>query len=330
MIMIRQAVYEDIPRIMQFIDEHWKRGHILARDRAFFEWQYMDGDKVNVFLGIDDASGTIYGIHCVIVYSQCPNPDISGSIWKTIKSNNPVLGMELSSYAYEQLHARYSCSAGLSKKAIRIWKMLDMNPVSMDHYYRLTDREEYQIAKVESKRIPEVEETGYEIVAIDSIEEMKHIISERELANHIMSKDYAYIQKRYFDHPIYQYDMWKILDPNGISHSILITREEAVQNRKVCKIIDFYGKLSDLGQITPALDQLMKEREYEFVDVYSFGVPPELYEQAGFMRCETDSENIIPNYFHPFEQKNVDLDLINPMIEGLRLFRGDGDQDRPC
>lgn len=330
MITIRQAVYEDIPRIMQFIDEHWKKGHILARDRAFFEWQFVDGDKVNVFLGIDDASETIYGIHCVIVYSQSPNPDISGSIWKTIKSNNPVLGMELSSYAFEQLHARYSCSAGLSKKAVRIWKMMDRCIVSMDHYYRLADRDEYQIAKIESKQIPEVEETGYEIAGIDSIEEMKHIISERELANHILSKDYAYIQKRYFDHPVYQYDIWKILNPNGMSHSILITREESVQNRKICKIIDFYGKLSDLGQITVALDWLMKEREYEFIDVYSFGVPVKLYEQAGFVRCERDSKNIIPNYFHPFEQKNVDLEMINPMIEGLRFFRGDSDQDRPC
>lgn len=35
MIAIRQAVYEDIPRIMQFIDEHWKKGYILARERAF-------------------------------------------------------------------------------------------------------------------------------------------------------------------------------------------------------------------------------------------------------------------------------------------------------
>ena len=74
----------------------------------------------------------------------------------------------------------------------------------------------------------------------------------------------------------------------------------------------------------------MEEREYEFVDVYSFGIPVEIYEQGGFVRCGADSENIIPNYFHPFVQENITLKMVDPMLAGLRMFRGDGDQDRPC
>ena len=38
---IRLAVYNDIPLIMRFIDEHWKKGHILAANRTLFEWQYI-------------------------------------------------------------------------------------------------------------------------------------------------------------------------------------------------------------------------------------------------------------------------------------------------
>ena len=75
---------------------------------------------------------------------------------------------------------------------------------------------------------------------------------------------------------------------------------------------------------------MIKEKEYEFVDVYSYGVDTTVYEQAGFLRCDENCENIIPNYFHPFEQKNVTIRMIDPFIEGLRLFLGDGDQDRPC
>lgn len=45
MLTIRRAVYEDIPHIMKFMDEHWKPGNILAKDRSFFEWQFVEDGK---------------------------------------------------------------------------------------------------------------------------------------------------------------------------------------------------------------------------------------------------------------------------------------------
>lgn len=330
MIKIRRAVYEDIPDIMRFMDEHWKPGNILAKNREFFEWQFWDGGKLNMFVGVDAESGKIYGIMGAIVYSESPNPDISGCTWQVVKSSNPMLGIELSDYLYTQLNGRYACAAGLSKKATRIFE-LKGNPITeMDHYYRLADRADYKIAKVVNKRIPEVKETGYRLERIHSVEEMKQIISEEQLASQIPSKDYTYIEKRYFCHPIYHYDIWKIVDTREQSRSVLITRDEVMGDWTVCEIIDHYGVMEDLGKITGALDSLMQEKGYEFTDVYSYGIPTEIYEQAGFIRCSADSENIIPNYFHPFVQENISLRMVRPMYGGVRLFRGDGDQDRPC
>lgn len=330
MLEIRRAVYEDIPAIMQFMDEHWKPGNILAKNREFFEWQFLDGDKLNMFLGVDDDCGKIYGMVGAVVYSQRLNPDISACTWQTIKSSNPMLGIELTDYMISQLRPRYACSAGLTKKSMRINELLGGTPTAMDHYYRLADREDYEIAQVKNKTIPPVKDTGYCLERIDSVEEMKQIITEEMLAGLTMSKDYSYITKRYFEHPVYQYDIWKVLDREKSASSVLITRDETVDDRVICKIIDFYGKESDLGKITAALDRLMQERNYEFVDIYSFGVPTKLYEQAGFCRCDETSENIIPNYFHPFEKRNITLRMIEPVFPNLRLFRGDGDQDRPC
>lgn len=330
MIEIRQAVYHDIPKIMDFIDEHWKKGHILARDRSFFEWQFVDGDKVNVFLGVDDDSGKIYGMQGIIRYNGSANPDTSGSIWKAAKSGNPRLGLDIAEYSYSTLHIRYIIGAGLSERAIKIGRLLGGIPISMDHYYRLGDCADYKIAVIKNKEIPKVEDSRFRLCPVLSVEEMKQVISEKELADHIMSKDYGYIQRRYFEHPVYRYDVWKILEPAGKACSILITREEEQYGKKICKIIDYYGDIRYLGQITTALDQMIREKGYEFVDVYSHGVDTALYEQAGFLRCDEGCENIIPNYFHPFEQKNVAIKMMDPKLEGLRLFRGDGDQDRPC
>ena len=330
MIALRRATMEDIPDIMRFMDEHWKPGNILAKDRDFFEWQFLDGDKLNIFLGRDEDNGKIYGIMGAVVYNSTPNPDVSGCTWQVVKSSNPMLGLDLSEYMYNQLHVRYCCAAGLSQKAVQINALLGAVITEMDHYYRLADRSDYRIARVVNKIIPEIEDTGYSLETVNTVEEMQEIISEESLAALIPGKDYGYIAKRYFGHPIYHYDIWKIVDDKGVSRSVLITRDELMQDSRVCEIIDHYGRPEDLGKITSALDRLMEEREYEFVDVYSFGIPVEIYEQGGFVRCGADSENIIPNYFHPIVQENITLKMVDPMLAGLRMFRGDGDQDRPC
>ena len=330
MITIRQAVYEDIPNIMNFIDQHWKKNHILARDRSFFEWQFVESGQVNVFLGIDDKEGKIYGMQGIIRYNHRCNPDISGSIWKTIRSDNPRLGLDIADFANQQLDTNLIIGAGVSEKAIKLGCVMGGKPIAMDHYYRLADCEEYKIAVVKNKWIPQVKFRKTMLKPVSSIEEMKQVVSDEALANHLMSKDYDYIEWRYFKHPIYRYQIWKVVRVVGLIQSIVITREESWQGRKIIKIIDFYGDLDDLGRITPALDQLMKERGYEYVDIYSVGVPAAIYDRAGFVRCDENSENIIPSYFHPFEQRNVEIKMMDPMLEGLRLFRGDGDQDRPC
>lgn len=331
MITLRRAVREDIPNIMKFMDEYWKPGNILAKNQAFFEWQFVnDDDTVNMFIGIDEDIDKIYGMIGAVIYNKSEAPAISGCTWQTIKSSNPMLGIELSDYMLSQLRPSRVCSIGMTKKSIKINELLGRVSTTMDHYYRLANRQDYKIAQINNKNIPRIKDTGYSLSLIHSVKEMKQIISEEVLAGMVMSKDYSYITKRYFEHPIYHYDIWKILDEQKVSSSVLITRDEKANDGTICKIIDFYGKDSDLGKITVALDCLMVERGYEFIDIYSYGVPTEIYENAGFCPCNETSENIIPNYFHPFERKNITLRMIDPMVPDLRMFRGDGDQDRPC
>lgn len=331
MLITRRAVYEDIPNIMKFMDEHWKPGNILAKNRDFFEWQFLEDGKVNMFIGIDDETDKIYGMLGTILYNKSENPDISGCTWQTIKSENPMLGTDLQDVMWQEIHPRYNCSIGLTKKAVEINRvMYGLRPIVMQHYYRLADRMEYKIAKVFDKIISRAENTGYRLEPVCTVEEMKQIISEEQLRKGVLSKDYCYINRRYFEHPVYKYEVWKIIDEKENSKSVLITREETANGSKMCKIIDFYGDLQDLGKIACTLDRLMDIRQYEYIDVYSYGVPIEVYERGGFICCDENNVNIVPNYFHPFVQQNIDLRMMEPTQKGVKMFRGDGDQDRPC
>lgn len=329
MITIRRAKTEDIPTIMQFMDDHWLRGYVLAHDREFFDWQFVHNGKVNIWIGIDDETGKLYAMQSAIFYRDTEHPDMSGSVWLAIKSDNPMLAFDVQNALWYEMQPRDSFSPGIRPDAIRINKLLGYNVVAMDHFYRLQDISNYRIAVVNDKQIPSIPDTGYTLVPCDSLDEMKSVIPEESLVSLIPSKDYAYIKWRYYDHPIFHYDLWKINDPSGHSCAILITREEHANDATSCKIVDFYGDFEILGKITPALDRLMAEKDYEFIDIYSFGISTEIYEKAGLLRCDSNSVNIVPNYFQPYTPANSDIMLVPPGTPGSRLFRGDSDQDKP-
>lgn len=329
MLTVRRAEIKDIPTIMQFMEDYWVHDFALAHDRNFFEWQFVKDGKVNIWIGIDDETRVLYAIQSVIIYRNSQNPDVSGSVWRAIKSGNPILALEVQEKYWNDLRPRASFSPGLRPDAIKVCK-LNGNPViTMEHYYRLSDRNDYKIAVVKEKLIPQVKDSGYRLEPIHTIAEMQKVIPESVLINGAPSKDYAYIKWRYFDHPVYKYDLWKIVTPDGQACAVLISREEHVNDRIACKIVDFYGENKILGRITTALDIMLLEKDYEFADIYSYGVPAELYENAGLVKCDTQSGNIIPHYYHPYTAANIDIFLVPLKIPGTRLFRGDSDQDKP-
>lgn len=73
----------------------------------------------------------------------------------------------------------------------------------------------------------------------------------------------------------------------------------------------------------------MQENKWEYIDLYCYGIEDDILKRSGFLKRTENDPNIIPNYFEPFEQKNVDIYFVSNVMENLHLYRGDGDQDRP-
>lgn len=329
MITIRRAELKDIPIIMEFLDEHWEHNFALATDVDFFKWQYVKDDKVNIWIGIDDENGKLYSMHDCVIYSDKENPDISGTLWISQKSENPILAFEVADKMWRDLGARATFSPGLREKAIRINKMMGNTVVYMDHYYRLGDCEEYKIAKVNDKTIPSVSDFGYSLELMEGMSDFKNTIDERVLTEGAPSKKYDYVEWRYFNHPIYKYKLYRIVDADGNADAAMVTREVLYNSRLACKIVDYYGDYHIIEKLTSAIDSLISKNKYEFIDFYSYGIPTGIYEKAGFLRCDKNTENIIPNYFQPFVQENVEIAMVKPDAPNAIVFRGDSGQDRP-
>ena len=70
----------------------------------------------------------------------------------------------------------------------------------------------------------------------------------------------------------------------------------------------------------------------EYLSFYEYGLSDEVLYEAG-LRKYSGEELILPCYYEPFEQVNVDIDFhyfnSENVSKALYFFKGDADQDRP-
>jgi len=329
--IVRQAEEKDVPQIIQFIKENWNENHIFVKSMDFFRYMLCDKRGVNVIIAVDSGN-KIYGMEGCTFYNSSDMPDSSGMMWRCLKTEDVMLGIKIDKYMQTYQNQKYHFGVGSNPDTtLKITKKFYKHHVGkMDHFYRLNAHvNEFHIANVVHKDILQCVDKNVMLQKIDSVEELKEILPDFILRQYTPYKDIDYIIRRYLEHPVYQYDLYLVKTECKESHSVLITRMVEANNNSAIKIIDFIGNNQDLEGVGVALDKLMNQANAEWVDIYSLGLTDNELNSAGFIRLEEDDENIIPNYFEPFVKQNVDIYYTTPKLDGVKLFRGDADQDRP-
>jgi len=326
---IRLAKKEDIPRIMAFIKENWSTNHILANHVGFMKYQHTGRHDEFTYI-LAEEEGKIYGIEGYIPMNGEKSPDIAGALWKVISSNYFMLGRDIREQLIKLTNCRYICSTGINKNTSgQVYERYGHFVNKMGHYYRLRDLPEYHIAKIKNKKLipSEKEIQKYHFQQIFQFEEMDRYLSEEYLKTKIPYKDKLYLKHRYFEHPFYQYNIYALQKKEMCS--FIVMREIEVNGSKMAKIIDFIGEDEDLIGLSRSWDILMEKNGYEYIDLYCYGISEDILYKSGFVERKSSDENIIPNYFEPYELRNVEIYFVSNVLEGLHLYRGDGDQDRP-
>ena len=77
----------------------------------------------------------------------------------------------------------------------------------------------------------------------------------------------------------------------------------------------------------PQIDDWLKQWNCEYIDCYETGVQDNYFVEGGWKEI-SETEDIIPEYFYPFEQRNIDIYYMSTLPDVI-LFKGDGDMDRP-
>lgn len=332
----RLASKEDVDTIMLFLKTEWGENHILANDKEFFLWQYGNeqyGDKNTInFVMMTDKSGNIMGLNGFIPYALNPEERyVSSAIIKvSSKVSLPMSGVELIKRFKELVPAKAYYSSGTNPKTILpIGKTIfKYKTGKMQQYYMLNPNiKEFKIAKV-SSRINYMElKKEYELVHVESFDELKRLFDLSRKYKRQGYKSPEYIRKRYFEHLVYSYDIYGLAKEYQKNfEGILIGREIEVDNQKIFRIVDYLGDIENLKNIGETLRKIIIKNQYEYVDLVVGEIEEELLKESGFTL--RNDNTIIPMYFEPFIRENIDI-YYQKSDENIVIFKADGDQDRP-
>ncbi len=330
---IRLAAREDIPAIMRFLDENWRKGHIMARNRALFEYEYVHGDDVDMILAVEKNRKTIEGLFGFLRCTEKKTGDLWGSMWKVREAPDQMklLGVELAKRIHDLTGCRSHIGSGANPETtVPLRKIFFRDKTAtMKQYYRLNpEKKAFRIAKIADRKILPGPENApdYTIRRLKTFEDFEKAFDITH-TRAIPQKDNWYIRHRFYEHPVYDYAVWGVSDGDGNTPAVFITREVIAEGAKALRIVDYLGSHRALEGLYDAIGGLIRETGSEYIDFAEFGVDDALLKKAGFIdRAETD--NIIPHYFEPFLQENKDI-WVHYKEDGTTFFKADGDQDRP-
>lgn len=326
--MIRFATKDDEQMIVDFLKKHWNGNSILAKSDTIFRYQYMQMCECGFVLAFDEE-GNLCGLKGYIPLNHSERPDIAAALAIVLKQSHPMLNMEMQRFLEKETNCRMMCSTGLNPNtAARIYPLFRYKVDKLGHFYKLGRRTQWRVAKIDV--VPQVISHGtLAMRQLESMEVLHQVFSPDQFRENMPYKDEDYIQYRYFSHPVYTYHVYGIMTGQERAGALLIGREVYCEGAKVFRTVDYIGDRTLIREIGCSLDDLIEEKGYEYLDFYCYGIPDEDLEYAGFKRRTQDDKNIIPNYFEPFVQSNVEIIFFCKQHENILICKSDGDQDRP-
>lgn len=323
---IRLAQKSDIDTIMEFINSYWKKGHILGTNKPFFEYEMTMNDEVHFIVAFSKQTGALEGIQGYIPSSMNPQKkDLWAVVWKVLDSSIPMLGSELKKRLLSLAGGRFELGVGANPQtAVPILRFLGYEVQRMHHYYLLNPNSERKVSKIINYSFSSVNHYDISVKRVFDIDQLNKCFDYDSIEEKIPFKDAWYIKHRFFDHPIYSYNVF--LAQYKSKSLIIIAREQLYCGVKVLRLVDFIGNESIIEKLGDFFQGIVMD--YEYIDVYFAGIPVDLFSGAGFVERKPDDDNIIPNYFEPYIQENVDI-WVDSNVKGCTFFKADGDQDRP-
>jgi hypothetical protein len=197
---------------MEFISKEWKPDHILATNEIFFKYEYGFSNPINFVVARSRQSSRIEAVEGFIQYSKEPPMDLFLAFWKASKgAGDTFLGINVLNYIIENVKFRSLSCCGINKETIPIYKYLGYQTGELEHFYILNCKfDTFKIAQVQDHHSPSYKSMNnpFSLEKFTNFESMRTRFDIKNFENRRPFKSSGYLEKRYFKHPIYNYDTY--------------------------------------------------------------------------------------------------------------------------
>ena len=333
---IRPMEHGELQQLVDFIKEFWSESHIFVSNPKLFDWQHKGSDRYHAIVAVKDER--IVGIDSFIPQShfdpKLPTNQIFLTLWGVDEMSGIATGFRLFRKIIDEYQPQFIGSLGMTQKTIDFHKWQKFHVAPMNHHVIFSPYvTKFDIAKVSEEIY--VQEKSIQLnhhFSEITNEELLELNSTSLYGFQTPMKSNQFIVERYFEHPTYRYKVFALKDADELL-SLSIVRPIKQGDAVVLRFVDYVGTNESLTALYPHLLNLLKQYGAEYIDLYSYGIPLHLLEEAGFQDRSVLEGVVVPNYFEPFVQQNVDMNcaykLFTDELAPVRIFKGDSDQDRP-
>jgi hypothetical protein len=265
--------------------------------------------------------------------SRLPRTHIFLTLWKALEDRAPGVGLRLYKGIIKEYAPDFAASIGVHPRLVPFHKWQGFRVGTMDHHVALSPhKKRFRIAEVPEDLKTRHRKAGPPVSFRKlNKEKMQDLDSERLFLHQWPLKSNTYIVNRYMNHPVYRYDVYAV-SKDGYLIAICVIRPVSKDGSVALRFVDFAGPNEAFGLLGGFVSGLLKTHDAEYMDIYSHGVPSAALQKAGFVDRRKVDDLIVPNYFEPFERRNIDLIFACKTSQekpAVRLFKADSDQDRP-
>lgn len=328
---------EDLPRLLTFIDTYWKKNHILVRSKEILDFQYYnrETDKYDFVLAENTQTGELDGIRGWIrVDHYDPALAQYDEVWSAVSKvrtdveNNEIKVLGSYLWRYLEKHKGFG-TVGISRFSFAMHTAIRHKTCSLGQYFILNrETKEFKVAVIpDDYQFPSVmKESGWHL---REIEDINGVPNDAVPAFYRPFKSKTYLINRFAKHPVYHYHFYGIYAGNDLK-TILVGKFVEINGGKILRIVDVLGSLEEVGCLYDDFQTILHKSGSEYVDFLCFGIEDAVFQNLGFDKLDTELDKlIIPNYFEPFEVKNVVINGAYKPAERYCMFKADADQDRP-
>ncbi len=327
---IRCAEVCEYDKIRTFINNYWKEGHILAKSQTLFDFQHLrdNSSTYDFVIAEEKETGEIHAVYGYInssIYDKQsenkPNA-IWGALWKVRKDvkNAEIkkLGLGVLFYILDLYPESPFITLGLSKYSQFVFEGLDFEFGRMNHYYFANKKCKKPVIAVNLlyKELTQNDDVSFRLFSFK-----EHIKSD-----YLPQKNNDFLLNRYVRHPYYKYDLWGLYNKDELIN-VWVLRLVDLNGSRCLRLVDIVGRTKTMPIATNALQYIVEYYQAEYIDCYNHGIPEQEFLKIGMYKVEPPT--IIPNYFEPYEQKNIDIFYAYSFDRDICIFKADGDQDRP-